>query len=98
LVDSLTVPVVGCEEHLEQFRVICDLSTEDSARLLSHYPAGGIVCPGCRRAHQTPEHPVIQVEDGLAGVFACPTHEQEVIDSFETGLETRRQLGVDGPL
>jgi hypothetical protein len=92
------VPVVGCDEHLEQFRAICDHTTDDAAKLLSHYPAGGIQCPGCRRAHNTHEHPVIQVEDGVAGVFACTTHETELIDRFETGLETRRQLHVDGPL
>jgi len=98
LVETLTIPVVGCDEHLEQFRVICDLTTDESAQLLSHYPAGGIVCPACRQAHHSPDHPVIQVEDGAAGVFACPPHEADIIDRFETGLETRRQLGVDGPL
>lgn len=97
LLETLTVPLVGCDEHLEQFRAICGHSTDDSAKLLSHVPAGGIVCPSCRRAHHTPDHPVIQIGDGAIAVLACPTHEEEVIERYQTGLQTRHQLRVDGP-
>ena len=98
LVDTLTVPLIGCDEHLERFREICGLTTNDAATLLSYLPAGGINCPGCRRAHHSFGHPVIQIEGGAAGVLACQTHQEEVINRFQTGLETRHQLHADGPL
>lgn len=95
LVDTLTVPLVGCEAHLEQFRAICELTTEESAELLSHVPAGGIQCPGCRRSNHTMGIPVVLIEGGAVGVLACSTHADEVLDRFQSGLDVQRQLGVD---
>jgi len=44
LFDSLTVPLVGCEAHLELFRAICELTADSSAKLLSHVqPAASCV-------------------------------------------------------
>lgn len=92
LVDSLTLPVVGCEVHLEQFRLVCGLTSENPAQLLSHRPAGGIICPGCRRATQQPTHPIVRIGHGAVAVLGCQTHEQDVLDRYRTGLETRGQL------
>jgi hypothetical protein len=98
LVDTLTVPVVGCEGHLEEFRAICELTTEDSAELLGHLPAGGIHCPACRNHDQAGGMPLIFVEAGAVGVLACETHATEVIECYKSGLQTRQQLGANGPL
>jgi len=95
LVGTLTVPLVGCEAHLEQFRAICEFTSEKPAELLSHVPAGGIQCPGCRHAHHSSGIPVVMIEGGAVGIPACPTHAEEAIDRFQSGLETRQQLGVD---
>ncbi len=95
LVEALTVPLVGCEAHLEQFRAICEFSSQEPAKLLSHVPAGGIQCPGCRHAHHSPGIPVVMVEGGAVGILGCSTHAEEAIERFHTGLETRQQLGVD---
>lgn len=94
LVDELAIPVLGCEEHLRQFAAVCGLSTDDSADLLEHYPAGGIRCPGCRNARHDPSHPVIAVQDGAVVVVACPDHEAAIVDRFRTGLQTREQLNA----
>jgi len=91
LVDSLTVPVVGCEVHLEQFRLICGRSTEDTAKLLSHRPAGGVVCPGCRRATRSREHPIVRIGHGAAAVLGCDAHEEDVLDRYKAGLDARRR-------
>jgi hypothetical protein len=98
LVDSLTVPVVGCEVHLEQFRLLCGLPSEETAKLLSHRPAGGIQCPACRRADRSPEHPVVRVGHGAAAVLACDTHEEAVLDRFQAGLQARGELPGSGRL
>lgn len=95
LVDTLTVPLVGCDEHLEQFRAICELTTDDSAKLLAHLPAGGIQCPGCRRSNHSKGIPVVMIEAGGVGVLGCSTHTEAVLDRFQSGLEAHRQLGVD---
>lgn len=95
LVETLTIPVVGCDAHLEQFRAICELTTDESARLLSHVPAGGIQCPSCRRSNQSPGIPVVLVEGGAVGVLGCSTHAEAVLDRFQSGLEVRQQLGAD---
>jgi len=50
LLDQLTIPVLSCDDHLERFTSICGLTTEATADLLHHRPAGGITCPGCRLA------------------------------------------------
>jgi hypothetical protein len=92
LVDHLTVPLVGCEDHLEQFAGVCGHTTVDTAQLLQHQPAGGITCPGCRNARHTPSQPMIAVEDGAVAVLACPDHQTDILDRFRTGLETQQQL------
>lgn len=95
LVDTLTVPLVGCDAHLEQFRAICEFTSEEPAQLLSHLPAGGIQCPGCRHAHHSPGIPVVMIEGGAVGIPACSTHAEEALDRFQSGLQTRQQLGTD---
>ena len=97
LVDTLTVPVVGCDEHLEQFRAICELTTEDSAELLGHLPAGGIQCPACRTHEQGGGMPLIFVEAGAVGILACERHATAVIECYQSGLQARQQLGANGP-
>jgi len=98
LVDSLTVPVVGCEVHLEQFCLLCGLTSDETAKLLSHRPAGGIQCPGCRRADRSHEHPIAQLGHGVAAVLACDTHGEAILERFQAGLQARGQVPGDGPL
>lgn len=97
LVDRLTVPVLSCEEHLERFASICELTVEDGADLLHHRPAGGLPCPGCRLAPYSSSHPVIRVQDGAIVPMACPEHQSEIAQRYRTGLETRQRLttGLD---
>ena len=97
LVETLTVPVVGCEDHLEEFRAICELTTEGSAELLDHLPAGGIQCPACRNHQQGGGMPLIFVEAGAVGVLACERHATAVIECYQSGRQTRQQLGANGP-
>ena len=97
LVETLTVPVVGCDAHLEEFRAICELTTEDSAELLDHLPAGGIQCPACRNHEQGGGMPLIFVEAGAVGVLACERHATAVIECYQSGLQARQQLGANGP-
>jgi len=95
LVDQYTVPVVGCEDHLEQFATICGLTTPDTAQLLSHLPAGGIQCPSCRLARHSSQQVLIPVGDGAAGILACEDHMTTMATRFKTGLETKRKLLTD---
>jgi len=95
LVETLTVPLVGCDAHLEQFRAICEFTSDEPVKLLSHVPAGGIQCPSCRHSHHSPGIPVVFIEGGAVGIPACSTHAEAVLDRFQSGLETRRQLGID---
>jgi len=97
LVDTLTVPVVGCDGHLEQFRATCELTTEDTAELLGHLPAGGIQCPACRNHEQGGGMPLIFVEAGAVGILACERHATAVIECYQSGLQARQQLGAKGP-
>ncbi len=92
LVEGSTVPVVGCAFHLEQFRSVCGFTTETTAELLEHRPAGGVPCPGCRLAPHNPSQPVISLGDGVVAVLACPQHRSDLIERFRTGLRTRSQL------
>ena len=92
LLEALTVPVVGCSEHLEQFRTACGHTTRRDAELLNHRPAGGIPCPGCRLSVHDPQQPVIRVGNGAVGVFACQRHRSEIVDRYQSGLRTQRQL------
>lgn len=92
LIDQLRIPLAGCREHLEQFRSICDLTTEATAELLEFRPAGGISCQPCRLSAHNSSQPLMPVSDGAVLVLACPTHQSQVVDRFQTGLETRQQL------
>ena len=92
LLDQLTIPAIGCDDHLEQFSSICDLTTTDTADLLDHRPAGGICCPGCRLAPNNSPHPMIPIQDGAVVVVACSEHQSEIVQRFHAGLQTRRYL------
>ncbi|WP_123538756.1 hypothetical protein [Halosimplex salinum] len=95
LLDRLTIPVLGCEDHLSEFTSVCDLTTEDTADLLGHLPAGGIQCPGCRNARYDAAHPMVPVHDGAVVVAACPEHQSAILQRFRTGLQTQQQLTAD---
>lgn len=92
LIDQLTIPVVGCEDHLAEFRSICGLTTEDSTALLGYLPAGGIRCPSCRLAPYSVSTSLIPVETGAVAILACDEHVLELKDRFESGVEATRQL------
>jgi len=92
LVDHLTVPVIGCDEHLDQFSAVCGLSTVEPAELLGHLPAGGIRCPGCRLAGHAPRHPVVRIDGGAVAPLACPDHQSALAARFRTGLQVRQHL------
>jgi len=81
----------------EEFRAICELTTEGSAELLDHLPAGGIQCPACRNHQQGGGMPLIFVEAGAVGVLACERHATAVIECYQSGRQTRQQLGANGP-
>lgn len=92
LVEQLTIPVLGCSDHLEEFRSICGLTTDAAAELLTHQPAGGIQCPRCRLTARSRQHALIPVAGGLAVILSCPEHQSDIAARFQTGLRTRRQL------
>lgn len=92
LFDQFTIPLVGCRDHLDQFGGVCGLTTEDSATLLEHRPAGGLPCPGCRQASHQPQHPVLPVGDGAVAVLACGTHQADVVGRFRAGIRAQHHL------
>lgn len=94
LVDHLTIPVVGCAEHLARFGSACGFTTEASPELLEHFPAGGVPCPGCRHERYNSQHSLIPVEDGALAVLACPKHLSAILDRYRTGRQTRQQLST----
>lgn len=95
LLEGLTIPVLGCDDHLEQLSSTCDLSSEDTANIVHHRPAGGLSCPSCRLAPYNSSHPLIQVRDGAIVPIACPEHQSEIVQRFRTGLRTRQRLTSD---
>ncbi|QLC35119.1 hypothetical protein EFA46_012750 (plasmid) [Halarchaeum sp. CBA1220] len=92
LLDTLRVPALGCDDHLEQFTTICGYTTADTPALLDHRPAGGVSCPSCRLAPNTPGQPVIPVRDGAVATLLCPDHQAALVSRFQTGLDTHHQL------
>lgn len=92
LLDHLTAPLVGCDDHLEQFTAVCGLTSDDTAALIDHHPAGGINCPSCHLTLQTPERPLIPVQDGAVAPLVCPEHQAEIVGRFHTGLDLQHQL------
>jgi hypothetical protein len=92
LLDQLTVPLVGCPDHLTRFTSVCGYTTTATAELLNHRPAGGVGCPSCHLSVYSPEQPVVPVQDGAVAVLACPRHQSEIINRFHAGLDTQQQL------
>lgn len=92
LLEQLTIPVLGCDDHLEQFASVCELTAKESAELLDQRPAGGLRCPGCRLASYDSPYPLIQVRNGAVIPMACSDHQSEILERFQTGLRTRNQL------
>jgi hypothetical protein len=74
---------------------ICDLSSEDTADILHHQPAGGLSCPSCRLAPYNASNSLIRVQDGAVVPIACPEHQSEIVQRFQTGLRTRQRLTSD---
>lgn len=96
LLDHLRVPIVGCDDHRERFASVCGLTSTEGAELLTHRPAGGLACPGCRNAPRRASQPVLPVDDGVVAVVACARHREAVVGRYEAGLEARSAL-FDGP-
>ena len=94
LLDQFTIPLVGCDNHLEDFCSICGLATGDSADLLNHRPAGGIHCPSCRNARHKSQQLIIPVGSGGLAILACATHQSDILTRFHTGLQVRHQLNA----
>lgn len=92
LLDQLRIPLVGCDDHLEQFSALCGLATENSPELLSHRPAGGLPCLGCRRAPYNIQQPIVPIGRGGLALLACSTHQSDIIARFHAGLQMRHHL------
>ncbi len=92
LLDQLTIPIIGCGDHVDQFVSICELTTTGRADIIKHRPAGGIRCPSCQLTHYNLHQPVIPIQTGAVALMACPQHQTEVFNRFQSGLETQQQL------
>ena len=92
LLDQLTIPIIGCSDHVDQFVSICELTTTGRADVIEHRPAGGIRCPGCQLSHYSLYQPVIPIQTGAVALMACPQHQTEILNRFQSGLETQQQL------
>ena len=95
LLDTLTIPVLGCDDHLDRFASVCGLTSEDTADVLNHRPAGGVQCPGCRNARYNAAHAALPVGDGAIVVPACAQHQAELAQRFQSGLATQSQLTAE---
>ncbi|MFB6167609.1 MAG: hypothetical protein ABEJ43_02055 [Haloferacaceae archaeon] len=95
LLEGLRVPLVGCEDHLARFARTCGLTSEGSADLLEHRPAGGVGCPACRLAPRRPDQFVVPVADGAVAIVACETHRDATRARYEAGGEAREHLSAD---
>jgi len=95
LLDQLRAPLIGCDDHQQQFASICGYTTETTAELLDHRPAGGVGCPKCGLAAHTPHQPLVPVGGGAVVIPACPEHQSEVVSRFHTGLDTQHQLTTE---
>ena len=71
LLNQFTIPLVGCDNHLEEFCCLCGLASEGRAKRLNHRPAGGVHCPSCRHAPHKPQQPIIPVGGGGLAILAC---------------------------
>lgn len=94
LLDQLRIPMLSCDDHLAQFSSICGLTTDETADLLHHRPAGGVCCPACRRVPYAAGQSMIPVQDGAIVPLACPKHRAELVQRFQSGLRTNQQLTV----
>ncbi len=92
LLDQFTIPLVGCDDHVEEFSSVCGLTSEDNPTLLNHHPAGGIHCSGCHFARHEPEQPIVPIGNGAVIILACQQHQSDIINRFHSGLQTRQQL------
>ena len=92
LLDQFTIPLVGCDDHLEQFSSLCGLATENTPELLNYRPAGGVPCPSCRHAPHKAQQPIVPIGTGGLALLACATHNADIIDRFQTGLQVRHHL------
>ena len=92
LLDQLTVPIIGCGDHVNEFVSICELTTTGRAKVIEYPPAGGISCPSCQLAPYNLQQPVIPVQNGAVGILACPEHQTEIINRFQSGIATQEQL------
>lgn len=95
LLDGLTIPVVGCEQHLDQFTTACGLTSTETATRLSHRPAGGISCPACQLSMHASGYPLVPVGEGAVLVLGCSRHQSEAVRRFSEGQETHRRLTTD---
>ena len=68
LLGHATIPIVGCDEHQEQFSTVCGYTTDNSTDLVEHRPAGGIGCPSCQLAPYNTQQPVIPVGTGAVSI------------------------------
>lgn len=94
LLDQFTVPLLGCVDHLEQFRAICGFTTGDTADLLGHPPAGGIRCPTCRLTARTAGNILVPVSGGATVILGCQEHQSRIAERYETGRRIRQQLAA----